>query len=255
MATVTPHPTPKGGFPLRLTSAQLDGDTVSVTFPSSAAVEINRINLCPIPRPRAGSAWTSGAGATVTLGSTDAAPGLPNPQFISGDIAKLVSANGANTDYIDYAAATGLAAAASTAYNLSAYVFITAASVSGDVKIDGLQWDGSNVLTVAAGSVATLPSKGSWWRVTQPVTTIGGTAKLGIRISHSTPTTADVAYVTGAMIELANNAGSYFDGASEQEASWNGTAFASASTNTVDPAIYKTMQVMTAADTLAAAAS
>ncbi len=39
MANVTPHATPAGGFPLKLTTQKRDGTVVSVTFPTSSAVD------------------------------------------------------------------------------------------------------------------------------------------------------------------------------------------------------------------------
>lgn len=38
MANITPHATPKGGYPLVLTTFKQGGAKVTVTFPSAAAV-------------------------------------------------------------------------------------------------------------------------------------------------------------------------------------------------------------------------
>jgi len=250
MATVTPNATPKGGFPLVLSTAKADGDVVTVTFPSSSAVEVNRTNLCPIPRPRAGSAWTT-TGLTTTLGTSDVV-GVPHPSFAQTDVAKGV-ATGA-TSVADYAAATALAASANTSYAVSAYVYIAQAAVSQTVRLDLLSIDGSNVVTPVTGSSVTVPKAG-WYRIEQLGTTGGTAAKAAVRINHLTTTVGDTIYWGGAQVELASNRGSYFDGASEVSTSWTGTAFASSSLMTVDPALYKSMLVTNSSDALVAAAT
>ncbi len=250
MATVTPNATPKGGFPLVLTTQKEDGDVVQVTFPTSSAVEVNRTNLFPIPRPRAGSAWTT-TGLTTTLGQSDAV-GVPHPAFALTDLGKGVATGAASV--IDYAAATALAASATTSYAVSAFVYLKSDAVSQSVRLDLLSIDGSNVITPVVGSSVTLPKAG-WWRIVQTGTTGGTAAKAAVRINHLTTTVGDTIYWGGGMVELAANAGAYHDGASDVESAWTGTAFASSSLQTVDPNLYKSMRVTNAADALAAAAT
>lgn len=66
MANVTPHATPFGGFPLKLTAFKSNGNKVTTTFPTSSAVDPADAEIEAAYKQM--KVWTAGAtfGAAAT---------------------------------------------------------------------------------------------------------------------------------------------------------------------------------------------
>lgn len=241
MATLTPNANPHQGFPLVLKTQKPDGDEVQVIFPNTSAVEVNRKNLVLAPRLRASGPFVAQAG-TATFNSTEVE--APLPQLTAGDLVKI-AATGAGAGITANGAANMAAATAGQFYNFTASIYRPLAASWATAQVSAQFWNGT-VTTTVPGGVVTIGGRGWNQVVTPALLAPAGTINVGIRVTIPNSQAGDVLYIAAPMIEVWTTAGSWFDGASEASATWDGAAFGSTSTMVVDPSVFRNMRILQA---------
>lgn len=245
---VTPHPTPAGGFPLVLNSQLRDGGVAQAAFPSAAAVDVTRHNQCLNPKFGASvtTNWTNGGLATFAAGNLSLNQGLP-----AGVTTGLhcVGTGGGQTATCNSLSVTN---AVPAFFSVSVYI------VSSDGPGINLRIRNSAGANKVVGPDAGLPvAGGRFTRIALGVVPDATDANYKCDVGQLGNGNIDF-WFTCCIMEVSPVFKPYFDGGSADiETTWDGAAELSASTKTNAAAAdtFKAMRVLTAAGTLAAAAT
>lgn len=247
MATnVTPIANPAGGFPMKLSAPSDRGAVATTTFPSSAAKDLTRTNLCTNPKFGTGATtnWTNTSLTTFAAGAFPVSLNLGQP--VANGLHIVGDAAGDMATFAGWAVTSGAVYAAS----LIMYVVSQTASIAIGFRDDaGVAIGTDTTVTLVPGQAY-------------------GVSKLMTAAASGTNTKFDVKQVgagavdlwfTAVLIETAagvtvESPGGYFDGDTNADTAWTGTANLSTSTHAMTrmAATYKAMRVQDATTALVA---